>query len=80
MQTFENILSAHEEEKKSLWNIVIVGAGPTGVELAGAFAEIKKNVLPRDFYRIDFSNLRIILVEGSKQIELFENLLLLYNL
>jgi NADH dehydrogenase len=66
MQTFENLLSANETEKESLLNLVIVGAGPTGVELAGAFAEIKKNVLPRDYHRIDFSNLRIILIEGSK--------------
>ena len=42
-------------------NIIIVGAGPTGVELSGAFAEIKKYVLPKDFQRIDFSRLRVIL-------------------
>jgi NADH dehydrogenase len=66
LQTFEDIISAEEEKKESLLNIVIVGAGPTGVELAGAFAEIKKNVLPRDYYRIDFSRLRIIIIEGSK--------------
>ena len=66
MQTFENIISANEADKEALLNIVIVGAGPTGVELAGAVAEIKKNVLPRDFHEIDFSNLRIILIEGSK--------------
>lgn len=40
--TFENIISANEAEKESLFNLVIVGAGPTGVELAGAFAEIKR--------------------------------------
>lgn len=65
MQTFENFLSAKEEEKEGLLNITIVGAGPTGVEMAGALAEIKKNALPHDFHRIDFSNLRIILIEGS---------------
>jgi hypothetical protein len=65
MQTFENILSAGEADKKGLWNMAIVGAGPTGIELAGAFAEIKKNVLPLDFHQIDFSNLSIILIEGS---------------
>lgn len=65
LQTFENILSAKDEMKEALLNMVIVGAGPTGVELAGALAEIKKNVLPYDFHRIDFSHLRIILIEGS---------------
>jgi len=66
LQTFEDIISANEQEKESLLNMVIVGAGPTGVELAGAFAEIKKNMLPNDYPRIDFSKLKIILVEGSK--------------
>jgi NADH dehydrogenase len=66
LQTFEDIITAKENEKESLLNIVIVGAGPTGVELAGAFAEIKKDVLPKDYPRIDFSKLRIILIEGSK--------------
>jgi len=63
--TFEKIITASEHEKQSLLNIVVVGGGPTGVELAGAFSEIKKNILPRDYHRIDFSELRIILVEGS---------------
>ena len=43
-----------------------MGAGPTGVELAGAFAEIKKDILPKDYPGIDFSKFNIILVEGSK--------------
>ncbi len=66
LQTFENIISAKESEKESLLNLVIVGAGPTGVELAGAFAEIKKNILPKDYPGIDFSKFKIILIEGSK--------------
>ena len=66
LQTFEDIISAADDEKESLLNIVIAGAGPTGVELAGAFAEIRKNILPKDYPGIDFSRLRIILVEGSK--------------
>lgn len=65
LQTFEDIISADEKERESLKNLVIVGAGPTGVELAGAFAEMKKNILPKDFHRIDFSAFRVILVEGS---------------
>ncbi len=65
LQTFENIISASEEEKESLLNLVIVGAGPTGVELAGAFAEIKSHVLPKDYPGIDFSKFKIKLIEGS---------------
>lgn len=66
LQTFENVISAGEHERQALLNLVIVGAGPTGVELAGAFAEIKKNILPRDYPGIDFSAFNIILIEGSK--------------
>ncbi len=65
LQTFENIISANEAEKESLLNLVIVGAGPTGVELAGAFAEIKSHVLPKDYPGIDFSKFKINLIEGS---------------
>lgn len=63
---FEKFVSASEKEKASLLNVVLVGAGPTGVELAGAFSEMKKHILPRDYPHIDFSGLNIILVEGSK--------------
>ncbi len=66
LQTFENIISAKETEKEALRNLVIVGAGPTGVELAGAFAEIKKNILPKDYPRIDFSKFKISLIEGTQ--------------
>jgi NADH dehydrogenase len=66
LQTFEKIISASDAEKESLLNLVIVGGGPTGVELSGAFSEIKKNILPKDYPGIDFSEFRIILIEGSK--------------
>jgi len=66
LQNFEDIINASDSDQEELLNIVIVGAGPTGVELAGSFAEIKENILPRDFHRIDFSRLKIILIEGSK--------------
>jgi NADH:ubiquinone reductase (H+-translocating) len=66
IQTFEDIISAPEAERAALLNLVIVGAGPTGVELAGSFAEIKKYILPKDYPGIDFSQFKIILIEGSK--------------
>jgi len=66
LQTFENIISAEAGEKEGLMNLTIVGAGPTGVELAGAFAEIKKNILPKDYPNIDFTHFKINLIEGSK--------------
>ena len=47
------------------YDIVIVGAGPTGVELAGAMAEIAHETIPRDFRLIDTSTARIVLVEGK---------------
>jgi NADH dehydrogenase len=65
LQDFEDLLSISEEEKEYLLNIVIVGAGPTGVELAGAFAEIKRHILPKDYPNIDFKDLKVILLEGS---------------
>ena len=52
-------------EHSRLMTLVIVGGGPTGVELAGAFAELTRTVLNRDFRRIDPTQARIILIEGS---------------
>lgn len=65
LQTFEDTLIATPQELNSLMNFVIVGGGPTGVELAGALAEMKKNVLPKDYPDHDFSKLTIYLLEGS---------------
>ncbi len=53
------------EDRERLLTIVIVGGGPTGVELAGAFAELARHVLVRDFRRIDASKARVILIEAS---------------
>ncbi|HLP05909.1 MAG TPA: NAD(P)/FAD-dependent oxidoreductase [Paludibacter sp.] len=64
--SLEKEIFARPEEKQAWMNIIIVGAGPTGVELSGAFAELKKNVLPKDYHNIDISKFNIILLEGSK--------------
>jgi NADH:ubiquinone reductase (H+-translocating) len=55
-------------EREALMTIVIVGGGPTGVELAGAFAELARTVLKRDFRRIDPTHARIILVEAAPSV------------
>src|SRR5205809_1572569 len=57
--------SSDSAEREKLMTIVIVGGGPTGVELAGAFAELARTVLKRDFRRIDPAHARIILIEAS---------------
>lgn len=56
------------EERKRLMTVVIVGGGPTGVELAGAFAELARTVLNKDFRRIDPSQAHIVLLEGGPKI------------
>jgi NADH:ubiquinone reductase (H+-translocating) len=48
-------------------NIVVVGGGPTGVELSGALAEMKRYVLPKDYPELDFGNMNIYLVEGGSK-------------
>lgn len=65
LQLFEDYISSDAEDKEAMLNIVIAGAGPTGVEMAGAFAEIKAHILPKDYPGIDFSKLKITVVEGS---------------
>lgn len=56
------------EERRRLMTIVVVGGGPTGVELAGACAELTRHVLRRDFAHIDPGQARVILIEGSPRI------------
>jgi len=55
-------------ERQRLMTIVCVGGGPTGVELAGAFAETRSKCSSREFRRIDPSRTRVILIEGSNVI------------
>lgn len=66
LQTFEDALNCKDENQlQALLNFVIVGGGPTGVELAGALAEMKKHILPKDYPDKDFSKLTVYLLEGS---------------
>ena len=65
LQNFEKaVTSDNDEEIDRLTNFVIVGGGPTGVELSGALGELKKFVLPRDYPDLDFNMMKVYLVEG----------------
>jgi NADH dehydrogenase len=57
-----------ENERSSLLTFVIVGGGPTGVELAGALAELAKAALARDFRHIDPTTARIVLIEAGPRL------------
>jgi len=62
---YEEALNATPEQLAGIMNIVIVGGGPTGVELAGSLAEMKSKILPKDYPDMDFSSLGIYLLEGQ---------------
>lgn len=64
--TFEKLIIERKRSDDGNWNIVIVGSGPTGVELAGAFAEMKKDILPRDYPHMNFEDLKIILISSTE--------------
>jgi NADH:ubiquinone reductase (H+-translocating) len=53
------------EERKALLTVVVVGGGPTGVELAGAYSELIRLVLRKDFRDLDMSEVRVMLLEAS---------------
>ena len=55
-------------KRATLLQFVVVGGGPTGVELAGTFAEIARHTLPGEFRRIDPKQARVLLVEGSSRV------------
>lgn len=66
LQSFEKAVTLRDQNaRKALLNIIVVGGGPTGVEVAGAIAEMKKFVLPKDYPDLNFDAMQITLVEGS---------------
>lgn len=65
LMTFEKMIIERKASDDGNWNLVIVGSGPTGVELAGAFSEMKSHILPRDYPRMNFSDLNIILISSG---------------
>lgn len=69
LQNYEEALaSGNETNREATLNVVIVGGGPTGVELAGAIAEMRNNILPKDYPEIDFSGMKIYLIEAGDRL------------
>ncbi|WP_459209740.1 NAD(P)/FAD-dependent oxidoreductase [Aquimarina rhabdastrellae] len=62
------VITKDPKQRKELLRFVIAGAGPTGVELAGGIAELKINVLPRDYPDMDFDEMEIHLIEGANRV------------
>jgi NADH dehydrogenase len=60
--------STNDEERRKLLNFVIVGAGPTGVELAGALAEIARHSLREDFHDINPAEAHVVLIEAGDRV------------
>lgn len=76
LENFEQaLLTDNLHERDALMNFVIVGGGPTGVELAGALAEIKKGILPKDYPDLDTRRAQINLIQSGDRIlkEMSEN-------
>ena len=57
-----------EVRRRELMTIVVIGGGPTGVELAGTFAELTRTVLKKDFDHIDPTTARVLLIEGGPRV------------
>ncbi len=69
LENFEQALLTDDlHERDALMNFVIVGGGPTGVELAGALAEIKKGILPKDYPDLDTRRAQINLIQSGDRI------------
>ncbi len=69
LENFEAaLLASDENERNSLMNFVLVGGGPTGVELAGALAEMKKAVLPKDYPDLNINRMQINLIQSGDRI------------
>jgi NADH dehydrogenase len=69
LSAFEAAERADDEAARRAWlTFVVVGGGPTGVELAGALAELARHALARDFRRIDPAQARVVLVEAADRV------------
>ncbi|MGF7215289.1 NADH dehydrogenase [Spirosoma lacussanchae] len=69
LQNFEDALSVEsEDEREGFMDVVVVGGGPTGVELCGTLAEMRRTVLPRDYPELDFMKMDIYLIESGGEL------------
>lgn len=69
LESFEKALSIPDiEKRKQLMTFAIVGGGATGIELAGALAEMRKFILPHDYPDLDIGQMRIILIDGASRL------------
>jgi NADH dehydrogenase len=69
LQNYEDALSIEDADTRNgLMNIVVVGGGPTGVEISGTLAEMKRSVLPKDYPELDFKMMQVHLLEGSSRV------------
>jgi len=62
------VITEDSEERKALLNFVLAGAGPTGVELSGAIAELRNQILPKDYPDLDSEEMQIHLIEGMGRV------------
>jgi NADH dehydrogenase len=62
------VITENPEERKALLNFVLAGAGPTGVELSGAIAELRNQILPKDYPDLDANQMKIHLIEGLEKV------------
>lgn len=69
LQNFEEaVIEDNPKAREALLNFVVVGAGPTGVETAGALAELKNHVLSSDYPELDIKKMQIYLIEGANRV------------
>lgn len=68
LQHFEDAASSKKMQIEKSLSVIIVGGGPTGVELSGALAEMKRDTLPLEYPELEFEKMKIYLLEGSEKL------------